>query len=36
MNEHRVMIVSDIHNCHADWYRMTNWERMADLIRCVE
>ena len=36
MQEHRILIVSDIHNCHADWYRMTNEERMADLIRCVE
>ncbi len=29
------MIVSDVHNCHVDWYRMTNGERMADLVRCV-
>ncbi|MCR4905598.1 MAG: metallophosphoesterase [Clostridiales bacterium] len=36
MQEHRVMIVSDIHNCHAAWYRMTNGERMADLIHCLE
>ena len=35
MQEKRVMIISDIHNCHAGWYRMANEERMADLIRCV-
>lgn len=32
----RVMLASDIHNCHAGWYGMSNEERMADLIRCLE
>ena len=32
----KVLLASDIHNCHAGWYGMSNGERMADLVRCLE
>ena len=32
----RVLLASDIHNCHIEWYGMSNEERMADLVRCLE
>ena len=32
----RVLLTSDIHNCHITWYGMSNEERMADLVRCLE
>lgn len=35
MNEQRIMIISDIHNCHAAWNRMSNEDRMTDLVRLV-
>ena len=32
----RVILTSDLHNCHITWNGMTNEERMADLVRCLE
>ncbi len=31
----KIMLASDIHNCHSAWYGMSNEERMADLVRCL-
>ena len=31
----RILLISDVHNCHIDWYGVTNAERMERFVRHV-
>ena len=33
---HRILITSDIHNCHCTWYNTPNGERMALYVEAIE
>lgn len=35
MKETRILLTSDIHNCHHSWFASSNAERMAEFIRCI-
>ncbi len=32
-DSHRIILASDIHNCHVDWYGISNEERMERFVR---
>ena len=36
MKEMRILLTSDIHNCHHAWFAGSNAERMADYIACMK
>ncbi len=33
VDAHRIIVTSDIHNCHVDWYGISNEERMERFVR---
>ena len=36
MKKKRVLLVSDTHNCHIDWYGVSTKERMDRLMRHIQ
>ena len=32
----RILLISDVHNCHKDWYGVTNSERMERFVRHLQ
>lgn len=33
MNAKRILLISDVHNCHKDWYGVTNEDRMERFVK---